>query len=87
MYTIKLLKSSQFFSLNSNVKAISKSGVQALLSTSAPNFDFKTANRDDINDSLLFPENKHNRNEQADKISKAMVYYLEKLNERGKSTL
>jgi len=72
MFAIKVLKSSQFFLLNS----ISKSVVQ--LSTLPP--------RDDLDDSLLFPENKHNRNNQADKISKAMVYYMEKLTARGKLT-
>jgi len=36
------------------------------------------------NSNLLFPENKHKSNERADKISKAMLYYLDKLTEREK---
>lgn len=55
-------------------------------SNSAVNRQFKKSEYDkqpDIDQNILFPENKHNKNERADTISKAMLYYLEKLNERG----
>lgn len=55
-------------------------------SHSAVNRQFKKSEFDkqpDMDQNLLFPENKHNTNERAETISKAMLYYLEKLNERG----
>ena len=56
------------------------------ISISVCNQQFKTSDSDkhvELDKNLIFPENKHNINEKADKISKAMLYYLEKLNERG----
>lgn len=89
MFSKKLLKTNNLLAINTKLNKFYESSILGVnnqiqhekLSTSP--VTLQTSPEKISRENLLFPENKSNKNDRADKISKAMVYYLEKLNERG----